>query len=453
MNVNSLKVRELLDLKRWSIVCFASAVVACFAVSPMALGFFGITYDSAGGAAWQKLHPATYLIALAITLGLLGRDNRVAYLRKVLAKLPGVAFFVAIWILLTVYAALVRHSPITSLLETFLIAVTALVMYDELPQRVQSGLRLFLHVFLSVNALVGLGEHLTHMRVFPYVIGGEEVTGDHRSTALMGHPLQNAATSAAYLLCLFLGGDAALAPMTRLALILVQIIGLACFGGRTAIVASALIIGANLLKDFVFVLLGARFDMRRVLALTIGAPLVLAAVFYVALAGTFDDTAARFIEDNGSAEARVIMWRLFDSFALPDLLIGPDPEAVNTRLVDLGIGIGIENTWISLIFQYGVLMTLFFVAGLLALFWEFWRRSREGAFQLFLFFLALISSAIGLAAKTMIFNHFALLLLLVFSERQEEAAPARRGASAAGAPFRSLPRADSGRRRANWRSC
>jgi O-antigen ligase len=82
----------------------------------------------------------------------------------------------------------------------------------------------------------------------------------------------------------------------------------------------------------------------------------------------------------------------------------------------LGLEIGIENTWLALVFQYGLLMTIVFVIGLFLLFWEFWRRTREGGALLFLYFLIIISSAMGLAAKTMIFAQFAILLLFLFAK-------------------------------------
>ncbi|HYA80888.1 MAG TPA: hypothetical protein VED87_08165, partial [Methylocystis sp.] len=249
MNVAVVTLREILDLKRWSVAFFVASVIVCFAVSPMALGAIGVNYGSAGGAAWQKIHPATYLMALSMGFGFLGLPRRWAFLWAIPSRLPGLSFFAVMWALLTVFAAAVQHSPLTQLLDTFFIAAAALVMYDELPERVRSFVRIFLHVFLCVNAIIGAAEFFLHWRMFPLILDGEEMTDERRSTALIGHPLQNAAASGAYLLCLFFGGDAALSPMARLMLMAVQILGLACFGGRTSIAAASLIIAANLAKD------------------------------------------------------------------------------------------------------------------------------------------------------------------------------------------------------------
>ncbi|HMK91270.1 MAG TPA: VpsF family polysaccharide biosynthesis protein [Methylocystis sp.] len=415
-------LRDFFDLKRWAVFWFVVSIVVLFSVSSLALGFAGIKYDAEGGAAWQKLHPATYAAVLALVFGFLGVKRRWLFLREVAARMPGLAFFALFWLQLMVYAALVRHAPFTPLFETFLIGPTALLFDDQLPDSVKRSLRLFLHVLLFVNALLGVAELLLHFRVFPYVVAGEDVSGDYRSTALLGHPLLNAATSGAYLLCLYFGGDRSLGAATRAALIFVQLLGMAAFGGRTAIIMSALIIAAHTTKDLAFLLFGARFDMRRALAAAIAAPLLLSMGAYALLGGYLDDLIGRFIDDKGSAEARLIMVQLFDSFSLTDLLIGPDPQVVDTKLMSLGISVGIENSWIALLFEYGGLMTLFFCIGFFALLWELLRRSRRGALELIIFFIVLVSSALGIAAKTMIFNEFAVVLLFMLGKEAPRAA-------------------------------
>jgi len=171
---------------------------------------------------------------------------------------------------------------------------------------------------------------------------------------------------------------------------------------------------AILVKEFALILLGKRFDISRLLVAMLIVPVITAGAIYAVSAGVFDDLIGRFVDDKGSAQARIVMMQMFDAFDLADLMLGPNPDIVSSTQRTLGIGVGIENTWIAMMFQYGVAMTFFFVIGLLALFWEFWRRSGPGATLVFLFFFVIITSAIGLAAKTMMFDQFALLLLYIF---------------------------------------
>ncbi|PPQ38699.1 VpsF family polysaccharide biosynthesis protein [Rhodoblastus acidophilus] len=397
-------------------ITLVAAMLACFAISTMALSAVGLKYDVAEGPAWEKLHPATYLATLAIAFRFLGQRHPLRYARSLLQQLPGAAFFLAMWVSLAAYSVLVQQTPLSAIIETYLVALAALFAYDDLSPAMRDFMRKALHVILVVNAAVGVLELVTQTRLFPYAIAGLPVPGDDRPTAILGHPLMNASTTGAYLLCLCLGGDPQLGPRRRVAIIGLCLLALAVFGGRTALVLSSLIVGGVLAFKFAFFLLGARVDLGRVLAGLILTPLLLLAVAGAASAGMFDNTIARFVDDSGSAQSRVVALQLFNMFDTSDVLFGPRLDLLISNLGMAGIPIGIENTWIALIFLYGAWMTLFFVIGLIALLFEYWRRARPGVSVLLIYFLIIVSSMNGLSTKSMIFNQFSLLLLFMFNK-------------------------------------
>jgi hypothetical protein len=408
----------VLNARKWALdladVLLVAAIILSFAVSAMALTAAGVQYDVAGGPGWQKLHPATYLGGLAMACRLLGQQRPAHYLQRLSRKFPGAAFFGAMWVSLAVYSLLVQHAPVSGLIETYLVALTALISYDDLSLATRQFVRTSLHAILVINAIVGIVELLTHDRLFPFVINGEPVTGDGRSTALFGHPLLNAATTGAYLLSLCLGADPQLGPVRRVAIIGLSLLSLFAFGGRTALVLSSAIVGGVLLFKLAMFFLGARVHLGRVLAIMAVSPILVLGAAGAASAGMFDNLLARFADDSGSAETRVIALHLFDLFDTRDVLFGPRSDLLVSAMDKVGIPIGIENTWIAMIFLYGALMTAFFVTGLLALFWEYWRRARPGASVLIIYFLIIISSMNGLASKSMIFIQFSSLLLFMF---------------------------------------
>ena len=397
-----------------------AAILINFSVSSMALSALGIPYDWTDGSAFAKLHPSTYLSAVALAAYLMGQLRAGASLRGLAICFPGAAYFACFWMLLAIYGVVVQKTPLTSIIEPYLLAISALLMIDKLDPALQSFVRAFLHALIAVNALVGVFEYLTHLRLIPYVISGTPVIGDPRATAIIGHPLLNAATTGAYILCLLMGADARLSTGSRWALILVASAGMVAFGGRTAIVASLLVAGVLALHGLTLVLMGQRFSLGRLIMALLAAQIAIAGAVGAASRGLFDALAMRFIDDNGSAESRVIVWRLFDMFETRDLLLGPRQDQLAAALKHLGLMIGIENTWLALAFQYGELMTLFFAIGLFLLFWEFWRRTRSGGTLLFIYFLIVISSAVGLASKTMIFAQFAVLLLFLFERNADD---------------------------------
>ena len=61
------------------------------------------------------------------------------------------------------------------------------------------------------------------------------------------------------------------------------------------------------------------------------------------------------------------------------------------------------------------------LAGLFALLWEFWRRSKVFASIILVDFLVQISSSASISVKSFVFNQFAILLLVVFDARAARA--------------------------------
>ncbi|MFV0282118.1 MAG: VpsF family polysaccharide biosynthesis protein [Rhodoblastus sp.] len=409
-----------------------------FGVSAMALTALGVAYDQAGGSALQKFHPATYIACLALAVRFVARSDPFGWLTRQAEHFPGVTYFVATWIVMVAFGSFVQHEPISPIIDTFLCTVAFLVLYADADERMRATMRLALHAFMFVNACLGVMEHVGQFRLTPYVTGGNVILHDFRSTALLGHPLINASTTAAYALILIYGGDRAVKWPLRLFLIGLQTVAMVAFGGRTAIVLFAVLGGARLLRPGLELLGGRRFDMRAALAFALSAPILIGAVVVAVQSGALDGLLERFVDDKGSAEARVLIFNLFDYFSWDELLFGPDQVRLATIENTLGIQYGIENSWFGFLFGYGLFMTLFFMAAFAALLWDIWRRALPGAWSLFFYILVLLSSAAGIAVKTNLFNQFVVLLLVFFYDWGDESgAPARVRAGYAG--YRNAP--------------
>lgn len=400
-------------------------VIAVFGVSSMALTAFGVKYDVAGGSLLQKVHPASYLAAAALAARFVARRDRLSWIAGLPARFPGAAYFAAIWIVMFVFASTVQHVPVTPLIDTFLCAFVFLILYSDADEGARRNVRRALHALVFVNACIGIGEYVTHMRLTPFVAGGVAITNDYRSTALFGHPLINSALSAAYILMLYFGGDRSIGPIARTALIGLQAAALVTFAGRTAIVLCAALVLIGSLRPAARLLIGGRFDMRVAMFALALAPLALTLVAALAQQGDFDMLLDRFSDDKGSAQARVVMFQLFDYFSPDEILFGPDQERLASIQRTLGIQYGIENSWLGFVFQYGALMAVFFSAAFGALLWEFWRRSKAGATALVLYFLILLTSATGISVKSLIFDQFGIMLLAIFGPAQRQASESR----------------------------
>ena len=409
----------------------ALAVLVSFCVSPMTLTAIGVSYDVVGGSPLLKIHPANWLFALALLVNWLGQQDLIGYLAAMARLFPGAMLFGAMWLLTVAYASLVQRLPATPLLDTYFAAIAALFLYEGVDERTRRNFALLLHIMLFVNACIGVGEFLTHSRLTPFVAAGAPVLHDYRSTALFGHPLLNAGTSAGYALMLFYGGDPADRRFLKAGLIGVQLAALVAFGGRTAIVLLAVLMALGALPTLGGVVNGRRFDRRVGLGLVFALPLLLGALTAVASGGLFDQFADRFGDDKGSAQARLVIFDLFGQFSLEDILFGPNQERLASLQRTLGIEYGIENSWLGLIFQYGAIMTTFFVVGLLALLGDIMSRSRKYAIVPVIYFLILVSSSASISVKSFSFNQFVILMVVVFGRAVAAPAPARETARTA----------------------
>ena len=395
---------------------FAAAIIA-FVVSAMALQALGVSYEAPGGGALQKLHPATYLVVLALVLEAASRPRPLAYLAALLLRFPGAALFVVNLVLIVAYVALFQRTPVAPLIDTFVVGAILLGLYEDCSPRERAALRLALHAVMVANACLGLAEFAFDFRLTPFVAGGRAIVGDYRSTALLGHPLLNAGTTALYAAMLILGGDRALRLPLRLALATIQLVALVPFGGRTSLTLAIVVVCLAALRPIGEALGGRRFDLRAAIAAALIVPLATSAAAAAWIGGALAPLVERFSADRGSTQARIVVFDLFDAFSLQDILLGPDPQRLATLQNTLGIEYGIENGWLGLVFQYGALMSTYFLVGFAALLWELWRRAKSGAWAIVLLFLVQASSSASLSVKTFAFNQFAILMLAVFDRR------------------------------------
>ena len=212
----------------------AVAVIALFLISNLTLSLLGIAYDTSGGAQWQKIHPATYIALIAIAFLFLSRLDPVALLDDVIRHHKGTLAFFLVWLLLLGHIVFVIGAPATSVVDTFLLPMVLLILLTRISERDASRFALFVHVAMAANAVLGIWEFVEGTRITPLVAQGVALVSDWRSTALLGHPLQNAAVTAVYAFVLIQGGGKDMARLLRPIALVLQFIALTAFGGRMA---------------------------------------------------------------------------------------------------------------------------------------------------------------------------------------------------------------------------
>lgn len=381
-----------------------------FLVSDMLLAKHGFNYGEVGGTPLEKVHPGTWVALLALILIGARRGNPLVVIDMFFSQ-AGLAIFFAGWVALLAYAILVTRAPFTPLIDTFFLPMALFLLVGVLDERGLRRMALMLHALLVSNALIGVYEYVSGNRLTPFLIGGAEMLQDWRATALLGHPLGNAAIVGSYIVTLAAGGGRDLPRLLRPAIIGVCLVSMTAFGGRSSLVAALLMLTLAGAGRAIFVLRGGGVDKLTSAVAFLCAPLAAVVVYLIAQTGFFDQFIDRFSNDAGSAKARVIMFRLFEILSWDDLLFGPNQSYLASVQALEGIEFGIENFWIGFMMSHGIVMSVFFFLALFAFCGQLVARTRPTAILPLMFYFIVATSAVSMSAKTTIFGMFVVIVM------------------------------------------
>jgi hypothetical protein len=388
-------------LPRGPMVGAVLALLAAMCISPQLLGLLGLPYDTPTGSPLLKLHPATWLTAAALAAALAARGNPLRELAQALAHQPATAAYLASVLLMIAWSvARFGASGAAFFIDTLLVPGLMVLLLAQLPLAVQQRLFSLACAVLMGNALLGIGEQLLENRLIPLTVGGVPLVEDlFRATALLGHPLSNAAVTGFGLFALYGLRDRAM----RLACCLVAVVALLSFGGRTALAASLLLLAPLALLDL------ARHVRRQGLAyreLAGGLALlilVLGLVVAAVASGSVGERIMGSLNWDSSAQVRERMLHVLGLMDWRQVLLGMSPEEIVRLAARAGIvfpDAAIESFWILIGMQVGLpLMALF--AACLGLF--LCRLARQAGLAVGLGlvgFVAVVSTSVSLASKT-----------------------------------------------------
>jgi hypothetical protein len=393
------------------------AVILLYAVSGGLLWYAGYNYDGLSGSAVTKLHPATYMAILVFLWRACAYGNPVAYGVMVAGRRPACMLMVVISVTVLLSIILRQKPGMAGHIDTFVGPGLLVLLLAEADDRLTATLRNVVHVVMTINALMALGEFFSHTLIFPYRFDGAAFETDTRSSALQGHPLANATLTACYVLALF-SGDTALSRPKRMMMIGLQFAALVTFGGRSAIVASLVLGGAytifhgfQALRDRRISLLGAALGI-------ILLSLLPALAAGLISSGFFDALIARFFADGGSANARVEMLQLFDYFSLAEIIVGPDLDTLESLRRINGLEWGIENPIVRMTLYQGAFITLLMTLGFALFMRELTSRSERGTWLPMIGWLLLINTQESVASKTTLMAKFAVIILCLYPQRR-----------------------------------
>lgn len=389
-------------------------VLVLFLISAAMLTRFGIPYASSGGPMPAKIHPATYLSVLA-TLAWARADGGLGRLGgRVAFDHPGVVAFGLGTLLLLFQTIVVVRLPIAPIVDTFVLPMLLFVVLTRLNDAERDRAAVLLHAMMAINALIGLGEFASGRHLTPmYEADGTLITYEWRATALLGHPLLNAAATGSYLVALAFGATPKLAPAVRLGLMGLCGLAMIAFGGRVAMVTAAAMVGLAAVLGGVHVLAGRRFPLGHAV---LGILMVtLALVFFSVFVdmGGADKFLSRFDHDYGSAQTRMSMLKIFGDLTNEQFLLWPDADLIWQAQREHAIRIGVESSEVGFVANYGLLVTVVFFLALTAFLRELVVATSARTWWTIVYFAIVMSSSLGIATKTTVLAVFVVLVLVV----------------------------------------
>ena len=280
--------------------------------------------------------------------------------------------------MLAAYIVLDGRKGIATIFDTYLLAVAVALIAAELDARDLVRAEKLIHVLLAANAALALFEYAVGYRFFPFRFEGVELEWDMRSTGLSGHPLENAQLTSIYIMALLAGGGASMPAALRPAAVLLQLAAMVPFGGRTATLLTLAMMTLWLVPRIVHLLRGGRMSLVAFASVAILVPVLALAVGAIAAGGFFDVLLVRFVDDSGSAKTRLEMFEIFSQLSAHDILVGANPEMINSMRRSLGLELGIENPVVRLLLYQGAIFTGFLIAGLTLFIIEIVHRLRPG---------------------------------------------------------------------------
>ena len=394
-----------------------AAVICLFAISPIMLEARGIGYLTSGGGALAKFHPATILAAVALVLRCLAAPTPLRTGWRLLSGEAGIVLLATAVTVAGVFAVLIDKTPVTPLVDTFVLPIVVFLLLRDLDPRFTRWLAILVAAILVANSVIAIAEFLRGWRFIHIDVPDDvssdptsanatfswqaELSQDWRATAILGHPLVNGLITGAFMICLVASSAAWLPTLLRAAIIALEGASMFTFGARSSLVLTAVLSLWLLVSRVVAATTaGARIQPRQLALAVLAMGLLVVGVVLLSETGFLDKTIARFADDSGSATTRLTMFSLLDPMSLSDLLLKPDKDLVATWQRMYGLEFGIESSWLGLVLIYGAIVAALLIAGLLAFATSVVRWSaRGGGFVLALYFI-LVSASATLSGKT-----------------------------------------------------
>ncbi len=403
---------------------FIIGVLLYFLLPSVVLRILGWHYLG-GGAEFEKIHIATYLI-ISMFGGALFVDTRFrnAVVALCYTELSLTAFAVSVGAV-AMFAVAVKKVSIAPFVDTLLAAIVVTIGCICLPGRYLRALQNLINIFFIANIPMILYEYYTKSSI----IGSATIYQDlFRPSALFEGPLSAAALLGLYSIVILISTPISFTArcITRLLLSVTSFAAMLPTGGRTALLAEIVIISGFLCVSTINQIRRGHINKAGAVYSVIAIPILITGLAVFIWLGLFDTITARFENDIGSALSRQLALDFMLNMSPGDLLFGLSAGGV-VNLVSMQAEFGliaIEISWVNFILVCGLVFTIpLFFTYILFLFRFLPRHCGYAVYVPSLFLLINTSASNGIWAKTTILTTSLAVIISFLKKDRSKTTP------------------------------
>lgn len=368
----------------------------------------GYAYTNVGGPPWQKIHPGTYFILIALAMTVLAHRQPIDRLIRLVAREPAFYLVLLINLLLSVWVV-VRGGVdgLGTMIDSYWAPTATAVVLSNAPRWLcRRAVQGFLFL-CTLNAVIGIGEGILHKRLFTFAPDWGVLHEPHfRASALVGHPLDNAQMMSIGIFIL-LGTN--IRPRLKIPMIAVLFASLVAFGGRAALAYSILGFFAWGAVTAWQQTRSGKLSVLQILLFATGAltvPILLLGFLDLSIHTDIGQRLRDTPLDDASARARLFAWDVLGRLTPKDLWLGislHQQAALKDTMSPGHLGVDIENPWILMLIYLGIVGFVIWLAALAAFAWRLMRRTSFALQLAVLSFFIVGSTSNSFGRRSLIF--------------------------------------------------
>ncbi|GAA4029119.1 exopolysaccharide biosynthesis protein VpsF [Hymenobacter glaciei] len=330
-------------------------IIVCFMGMEM-LEKFGYVMGVNATNTFTKLHPLAYLVTLLVVANVLQFDYSI--FRNLFLSKPARYYFLVLLTLLIYLVLTNTASNVAYIYDSLLLPILVVSYIRSLPSDIAAKAPHYALVLILVNSLMAIVERLFSQNFFPFEEG---LFHDiFRSSALLGHPLNNALITFVFVIFVLLID---LPTLRKWVYLLILLTALICFGARGSLYVAVVAVVVLYIYPL-FTSSKPYFVQSSKLAVVV---ILIVSVLMMAYLILFTSFGERLIDasfyDDDSAGARLEAFKLLE-FSKPFSYMWARPQPRIDYLQDIYDVKIIENFIIVWLLKYGLVFTSLLTIGL-----------------------------------------------------------------------------------------